>query len=145
MGTGGTPGASLFGWSKYFPNAKIYGGDIDKRVLFTTPRIKTFYCDQMKVETINNLFNKTLNNIEFDIIIEDGLHTYLANYTFLTNTIHKLKKGGIYITEDIGLDTFMKLHEKLDEIQTTYNLSYMTLIKIPGTNKSDNNMLIIVK
>ena len=37
----------------------------------------------------------------FDIIIEDGLHTFEANKCFFENSIHKVKRGGIYIIEDI--------------------------------------------
>ena len=85
MGTNGRPGASLYGWSEFFPNSKIFGADIDKGILFNTDRIKTFYCDQTNP----------------DIIIEDGLHTYEANVCFLENSIHKLKVNGYYIVEDI--------------------------------------------
>ena len=37
MGSEGRPGASLYGWSEYFPDAKVYGADIPeaaKRLIF---------------------------------------------------------------------------------------------------------------
>jgi hypothetical protein len=34
MGVAGTPGASLRGWRELFPNATIYGADIDRTILF---------------------------------------------------------------------------------------------------------------
>ena len=43
----GKPGASLRVWRDYFPNAIIYGADIDKDILFAEERIKTFYIDQL--------------------------------------------------------------------------------------------------
>lgn len=46
MGVNGKPGASLRGWKQYFPNAHIYGLDVDKRILFKEDRIDIFYCDQ---------------------------------------------------------------------------------------------------
>ena len=42
MGPNGRPGASLYGWSEFFPNADIFGADIDTDILFNTDKIKTF-------------------------------------------------------------------------------------------------------
>jgi hypothetical protein len=50
----GMPGASLRVWRDYFRNAKIYGGDIDKEILFEEDRIKTFYVDQLDTSSINS-------------------------------------------------------------------------------------------
>ena len=40
----------------------------------------------------------------FDIIIDDGFHSFDAACCLYENSIHKLKKGGIYIIEDITLE-----------------------------------------
>ena len=40
-------GSSLRSWKALFPEAKIYGADIDKRVLFEEENIKTFFTDQL--------------------------------------------------------------------------------------------------
>ena len=82
MGLEGKPGASLYGWREYFFNANIYGADIDKNILFDSKNIKTFFIDQLNTETIKVLFDQTLKDIEFDIIIDDGLHTFEANSNF---------------------------------------------------------------
>lgn len=75
MGSDGIPGASLRGWKKYFPNSKVFGADIDKRILFEEDRIKTFYCDQTNVRSIQKMWNsELLKDLYFDIIIDDGLH-----------------------------------------------------------------------
>ena len=34
MGSSGRPGASLYAFKEYLPNAIIYGADIDKDILF---------------------------------------------------------------------------------------------------------------
>jgi len=102
MGVNGRPGASLYGWSEYFPNALVYGADIDSRVLFETGRIKTFECDQSNPIKVKDMWNnETLKNLEFDIIIEDGWHAYTAQICFFENSIHKLKPGGYYVIEDV--------------------------------------------
>lgn len=52
MGILGKPGASLRVWRDYFPNAQIYGADIDKEILFTEERIKTYFINQLIPESI---------------------------------------------------------------------------------------------
>lgn len=76
MGCNGRPGASLYGWQEFFENADIYGADIDKDILFSTNRIKTYFCDQTNSEIIKNMWEDNIElQDDFDIIIEDGLHT----------------------------------------------------------------------
>ena len=101
MGINGRPGASLHGWSEFFPNSKIFGADIDRDILFNTDRIKTFYCDQTNPEVIKNMWAEPELHDNFDIIIDDGLHLCNANFTFFENSIHKLNSKGYYIIEDI--------------------------------------------
>lgn len=102
MGEKGVPGASLRGWKKFFPNAAVFGADIDARILFQEERIKTFQCDQTDPESIKRLWAHEELREEFDIIIEDGLHELQANKCFFENSIHKLRKGGFYIAEDLA-------------------------------------------
>lgn len=100
MGSNGLPGASLRAFRDYFPNANIYGADIDERVLFEEDRIKTFYVDQTNPAIIYNMLTDTGVD-EFDIILDDGLHTANAAITLLEHSFYKLKSGGIYIIEDV--------------------------------------------
>jgi len=81
MGTNGMPGASLYAWRDYFPNAQIYGADIDRKILFTADRIKTFWVDQLSKESITSLWAE-VGETDFDIILDDGLHTFEAGSTF---------------------------------------------------------------
>jgi predicted O-methyltransferase YrrM len=100
MGPGGTPGASLRAWAGYFPNARIYGADIDRDILFAADRIRTFWVDQRDPAAIRGLWNEVAS-VAFDIIIDDGLHQADANIRFLRESFHRLKPGGIYVIEDI--------------------------------------------
>lgn len=144
LGTmGGRPGASLHGWSEFFPNSQIYGADIDKSILFQKDRIKTYYCDQTNKEDIDNMWN-LLKNEKFDIMIEDGLHEFNANVCFFENSIHKLSKNGFYIIEDISFSIVHLFEKKIIEWIEKYDDLNFYLLKIPSIiNHDDNNLLVV--
>ena len=99
MGEAGKPGASLRAFRKYLPNAKIYGADIDRRVLFEEDRIKTHFVDQTRLSTFDEL--SKLIQEPLDFIIDDGLHSPNANLTVLIFSVSNLKVGGWLVIEDI--------------------------------------------
>ena len=102
MTSSGRPGASLRVWKSYFPNACIYGADIDESILFQEERIETFYVDQMNDSSIQNMWSK-INSSNFDLIIDDGCHVFEAGLKSFQNSFGQLKKpGGIYVIEDVG-------------------------------------------
>lgn len=147
MGKNGTPGASLYAFREYFENANIFGGDIDKRILFNDENIQTFYVDQRNSEDIKKLWNN-FEDIKFDVIIDDGLHDYLANITFFENSIHMVKNGGIYIIEDV----LEHQKEKFENYFSQQNYSYSAVFDIPIENNwsekvasYDNKIVLIVK
>lgn len=146
MGENGRPGASLYGWREFFPNSDIFGADIDNDILFNDDKIKTFYCDQTNSNIIKNMWNEKILQDNFDIIIEDGLHTFSANICFFENSIHKLKPNGYYIIEDIINDEIHLFINKIKEWETQYKDCLFTLIKIPSLNNDfDNNLLVVFK
>jgi hypothetical protein len=131
MGANGKPGASLYAVEEYFPNANIFGADIDNQILFQTSRIKTYYCDQRDAESVKSMWNNTdLINKQMHFIIEDGLHTVEASYNFLINSLHKLTPGGIYFGEDQDtLDIISNFYEnKITNIKREFNLSYFDFV-----------------
>jgi hypothetical protein len=52
MTTSGKSGASLRMWKDYFPNAQIFGADIDSKVMFSEERIFTYTMDQTNPKSI---------------------------------------------------------------------------------------------
>ena len=145
MGRDGRPGASLYGWSEFFPNSEIFGADIDSDILFNTDKIKTYYCDQTNPDTIKNMWNEQSLQENFDIIIEDGLHTFNANICFFENTIHKLKPNGYFIIEDINVAYEHLFIDKIKEWETQYKDCLFTLLNIPSHNRIDNVLLVVFK
>jgi len=146
MGANGRPGASLFGWNEFFPNSMIFGADIDKDILFQTEKIKTFYCDQLNVDAIVQMWNEPVLAQPFDIIIEDGLHEYKANVCFFENSIHKLAVNGYYIIEDVKTNMLPAWHAKVKEWSTKYSNLVFDVLPIPIDSKLnwyDNNLIVI--
>ena len=102
MGSEGRPGASLYAFKQYLPNANIYGADIDKSILFNEERINTCYVDQLDIKTFDNIKN-TFGNIKYDLIIDDGLHSIGANLNTLLFALNNIKINGWIVIEDIHI------------------------------------------
>jgi len=144
MGVNGRPGASLFGWNEFFPNAKIYGADIDGDILFETEQIKTFYCDQTNKYVIKYMWNDTALTGLFDIIIDDGLHEVHSNVCFFENSIHKLAVNGYYIIEDVSNGYLPEWESILQKWRSLYPNLSIEVVSIPSTtNNYDNNLIVI--
>ena len=143
MGPNGIPGASLRGWKRFFKNANIYGADIDKRVLFSEDRIKTFFVDQTNKNSIIELWENADLQHQFDIIIDDGLHEINANLIFLENSIHKLNNNGIYIIEDVDIHYIPEYKNKLTVLQKKYFFNFIIKNLEHTTNQHDNCLILI--
>jgi SAM-dependent methyltransferase len=145
MGANGLPGASLRGWCEFFPNALVYGADIDRDILFQEDRIKTFYCDQLDQAAIRDLWSQPDLQNGADIIIEDGLHTFEANISFLESSLDHLCPGGFYIVEDISQGDVEKWRYQLGNVYSSkypdYEFAFVALAK--SIARSDNNLLVI--
>ena len=141
MSEDGTPGASLRGWRNFFPNSIIYGADIDKRALFAEDRIKTFFVDQLNPKTIHDMWHK-IGPQKFDLIIDDGLHTYEANTIFLEHSFNKLKQGGLYIIEDIVMSDKNIIDFYSYMIKKGYD---GVIVKIPNKHNNYDNCLVILR
>lgn len=90
-------GESLKMWKDYFNNSQIYGVDITDLKLLEEDRIHIEQADQTDVNKMNNIFP----SVKFDIIIDDGGHSMYQQQLSLISMLHRLKKGGFYILEDL--------------------------------------------
>jgi hypothetical protein len=90
--------------------------------------------------------SNSLNDIEFDVIIDDGKHEFISNLNFFKESIHKLKTGGIFIVEDLTVSTYDSFERILPNLQNEYSLDYIKLMKLPNSNNHiDNNILLVIK
>lgn len=100
MGPQGIPGASLRMWRDYFLEAHVIGGDIDRNILFCDERIRSFHLNQTDPDSINGFLGE-IGDVQLDIIIDDGLHTFDAGRFLFEHMWHKLSLGGLYFIEDV--------------------------------------------
>lgn len=139
MGEKGVPLASLRAWRDYFYNAKIYGADIDENILVNEENIQTFYVDQTNIESINEMW-AAISEKDFDLIVDDGLHTYQANMCLLENSLNFLSINGIYVIEDVYRKQ-IKLYVKY---LTKLKLNF-TIVDIYHDKTISNNCIILIK
>lgn len=116
-------GGSLQYLSDKFPDAKIYGIDIEDKTQYNTDNITTYIVNQEDRNALNKFLEET--NVEFDIIIDDGGHTMKQQQVSFGTLFKSLKKGGIYILEDLHTSRLEQLGTIApDDIITTLDMLY---------------------
>lgn len=126
-------GDSLILWDKYFFNAQIWGIDIDdSRITTRIDSVNYLFGDAYSQEVVGYLSN-------FDIIIDDGPHSFETQYKFIELYYPKLNKGGLMVIEDLHHNT-----ELIDElIKLAENLG--AKCEFIDTGKLYNSKLISIK
>lgn len=99
MGLYGSPGASLRAFKALLPNYDLYGADFDREILFEEDRIKTCFTDQNNPSELQNLISSFGDN--FDLLIDDGLHTPIANLNSFYVFDKMVRPGGYIVIEDV--------------------------------------------
>jgi hypothetical protein len=125
------PGASLRAWKEYFTNAQIYGGDVQEDTQFEEERIKTFLFNSTNLEECD----KYLEDLKFDIIIDDGSHTPQDQIDTMKNLYNRAKM--FYIIEDIHSGNYNTIENALKNTFTDYKEFYYL--------EPHKNLLIIKK
>ena len=121
-------GGSLKAWADFFPHAEIYGADIDKRLLFETDRIKTFWCDQGDPSSIEKMWDEIG---PVDVIIDDGSHLLRHQLIFFKCSFRHCRQ---YFIEDV-------LHENRKRLLRLAGGEAFVLDH--PTNNLDNNLIYI--
>lgn len=134
-------GASLRGWKEFFPNAKVFGVDINPQTLFTEDRISTFVCDVTLPDSIARLWLDPALVSPIDIIVDDGRHTMESQVAFFENSIHKLAAGGVYVIEDVRTNVLSEFSRKVSEWTRLLALRARVLSLRPEGNLYDNNLI----
>jgi len=129
-------GASLRMWRDFFPNAQVFGADIEPEAMFSDERITTFLCDTRYKASIEDLIGKTGTDI--DLFIDDGSHDW-RDQVFLANVaLPLLKKDVIYTIEDVHLTQLVV--DGLSRYKSS--VPNLTHPKKPG-QKGTNNLVLV--
>jgi hypothetical protein len=88
-------------WEEFFPNAIIYGVDINPRCQqFEGDRRRVFTGDQSDVMFLDKIVTEAGGS--FDIVIDDGSHRVEHQLKAFDFLFPRLSEHGIYVIEDTG-------------------------------------------
>ncbi len=88
-------------WENYLPHAELHFMDISfDKVEYFSNRSRYYLADQGKWEDLQRVIAESGG--KFDVIIDDGGHTMQQQITSFKALFPHLKKGGLYIIEDLG-------------------------------------------
>lgn len=93
------PATDLHAWANIFPEAKIYGADRKRHLLFNNDRISTFYVDQDSKESLEDLKKQLPDKI--DVVLDDASHIFEKTVRTFESLYEKVADGGLYLIEDI--------------------------------------------
>lgn len=141
-------GNSLRCWRDYFPNAHVYGVDIDEAKMEGEDRISTFIGDQSKREDLLKVIHAVCSSGNtLDIIIDDGSH--IADHQVLTFEMLSpyVSKHGIYVIEDVKKDDQQGFRDlSIFSTQTqVYITSTFDVECIEATPQSDDFLVVFTK
>jgi len=122
------PGDSLRAWRDYFPNATIYGQNINPATVICEDRILTRCADS--TQTV------AFSEETFDLIIDDGCHNFESQIATFKNFWPHLAENGIYVIEDI-------LDPRLYQLDTCQVLPFPHTIYDVSNNQA--HMIVIGK
>ena len=89
----------------------------------------------------SDVLTKHFENDSFDIIIDDGNHSFEYQLLTLQNFFPKLKKGGIYVIEDVE-DRTIKNNIMLNQFKMFKDFE---IIDLRNKDKRDDSVLFIFR
>lgn len=116
---------SLSMWSKYFPNAKVYGFDINDFSVARGEWQKIYRGDQSKRDDLRQVASQ---GELFDLIIDDALHASYHQQVTFSYLFQSVAPGGWFIVEDLRYQPAWA-EEKYPADKT---LTYLTELKNQG-------------
>ena len=125
------PGASVKLWTSYFTDLDFIGFEIQPEAKqLEQPNVRIYTGDQYKIDDLNNCI--TQYGSDYDIIIDDGIHTFDAIKVSFEVLYPHLKNGGIYVIEDIHANDSRYIEGWLNQNNYEYKSYCYTTLWSPG-------------
>lgn len=133
-------GGSIYLWSKYFQNAKIFGLDVNgeniKEKYRNLPNVNYVIRDAYGPTSADSFEN-------FDIIIEDGNHILESQIKAIKLFLPKLNDGGVFIIEDVQSFDFLNILKDNTPIEFHDKIEFVDLRHVK--NRYDDLIFVIRK
>lgn len=147
MGRRARVGASLFAWRDFFPNARVVGADVDPGAMVHDEyRIRTGVMDQTDGPSIRDFWASAASGKDqFDLMIDDGLHTHKAAITLMRWSLHRLAPAGVWVVEDVTDEQCAAMRVDLDKIAFDYTGLTWEFVRLPSPfpKVGDNNLVVL--
>ena len=102
----------------YFNKSNIHAVDIVDKSDMNNDRIKTYVCDQSKIEELKSNFSK----MQFNLIIDDGGHTMEQQQNSFKYLWSRLFNNGMYVVEDLHTSLLFNQFGFNKAGETTYDM-----------------------
>ena len=113
-------GASLKMWRDFYPDAQVYGVDINKPL--GIQGVIEIHADATKPV-------QQIEGVKFDLIIDDGSHYCSHQQASMKLLWPQLKKGGVYIMEDLHT-SFLKDYQDAEISTFDYLMEFHQPFKL---------------
>lgn len=120
-------------WRDFFPNATIYGAEIEDNRIYNEEGIRVYKCDQASDLDLKKLINEIGSDIDF--VVEDASHKPEDQVFTCLTLMPLLDKNIIYIIEDVADPSIV---EKIVD----YKVEIPQLVK---RKKRYDDTLVVVK
>lgn len=110
-------GASINAFSQIPYVDEVIGIDTNSSFTSNNPKIKLYTGNEFDAYSLKTLDVLKNNHEKFDIIIDDGPHSWESQEWFFRNYIELLNEGGVLVCEDVNenyLPDLKKLKQELD-------------------------------
>lgn len=134
-------------WKEHFTNSNVFTLNMKSNNIICDLNLN-LVCEQSDEKSIEILFNKPyLDNIKYDLIIENGAKTIQENIFLFEKFIQhdKINKSGIYIIENIHFDDVKYYKSQIvgwKELYKNYDIKFYA---VPKFNVWDNNIIVAKK
>lgn len=128
-------------WSKYFPQATIYGIDVVNYCngMMGEDRIHALFADAYRLDTLH-----IFRDLTFDVMIDDGPHTLESQQFFLSHYSKLLSVNGIMIIEDIPYADWIPL--LAESVPDDLKMHSFAIDRrwVPNQNSIDDEIMFVI-